>query len=97
MLILTDFSGNLGHFREKHSTIFLIFYGNFQYLMDGIKIAIQQISELRRKIDSGDQNLQYQINQLFNRLKQLEETNKSLQNRIVQLEDENRKLKDQNG
>ena len=94
---MTDFSGNLGHFREKHSTIFLIFYGNFQYLMDGIKIAIQQISELRRKIDSGDQNLQYQINQLFNRLKQLEETNKSLQNRIVQLEDENRKLKDQNG
>ena len=92
----------------------MIFYGNFQYLMDGIKIAIQQISELRRKIDSGDQNLQYQIselrrkidsgdqnlqyqiNQLFNRLKQLEETNKSLQNRIVQLEDENRKLKDQN-
>ena len=65
--------------------------------MDGMKIAIQQISELRRKIDSGDQNLQYQINQLFNRLKQLEETNKSLQNRIVQLEDENRKLKDQNG
>ena len=94
---MTDFSGNLGHFREKHSTIFLIFYGNFQYLMDGIKIAIQQISELRRKIDSGDQNLQYQINQLFNRLKQLEETNKSLQNRIVQLEDENRKLKHQNG
>ena len=73
------------------------FYGNFQYLMDCIKIAIQQISELRRKIDSGDTSLQYQINQLFNRLKQLEETNKSLQNRIVQLEDENRKLKHQNG
>ena len=65
--------------------------------MDGIKIAIQQISELSRKIGSGDQNLQYQINQLFNRLKQLEETNKFLQGRIVQLEDENRKLKDQNG
>ena len=65
--------------------------------MDGIKIAIQQINELPKKIYSGDENLQYQINQLFNRLKQLEETNKSLQNRIVQLEDENRKLKDQNG
>ena len=64
--------------------------------MDGIKIAIQQISELRRKIDSGDTSLQYQVNQLFNRLKQLEETNKSLQNRIAQLEDENRKLKHQN-
>ena len=82
--------------------------------MDGIKIAIQQISELSRKIGSGDQNLQYQIselsrkigsgdqnlqyqiNQLFNRLKQLEETNKFLQGRIVQLEDENRKLKNQN-
>ena len=40
-----------------------------------------QINELPKKIDSGDTSLQYQINQLFNRLKQLEETNKSLQNR----------------
>ena len=64
--------------------------------MDGIKTAMQQINELSKKVDSGDENLQYQINQLFNRLKQLEETNKFLQGRIVQLEDENRKLKNQN-
>ena len=65
--------------------------------MDGIKTAMQQINELPKKIYSGDESLQNQINELFNKVRQLEETNKSLQERAVQLEDENRKLKDQNG
>ena len=43
-----------------------------------------------------NQNLQQQINELFNKVGQLEETNKSLQGRIAQLEDKSRKLKDQN-
>ena len=64
--------------------------------MDSIRTAIQQINELPKKIYSGDENLQNQINELFNKVRQLEETNKSLYERAVQLEDENRKLKDQN-
>ena len=46
--------------------------------MDGIKTAMQQINELPKKIYSGDENLQNQINELFNKVRQLERTNKSL-------------------
>ena len=65
--------------------------------MDGIKTAMQQINELPKKIYSGDENLQNQINELFNKVRQLERTNKSLQERGASLNMKNRKLKDQNG